>query len=327
MEKVTVVITTYNLEDYIGKAIDSVAQQKTTFEYKIVVADDASTDKTVEKIKEKQTQYPDKIVLLESEVNLGSLKNSNRVFADIKSEYLSFLDGDDYWIGTDRLQKQIDYLEKNKEYSICGGQTICLENDEITRKVVSDKLVGKSFSFSEYENDDFPFVHTSSIVLRNTIYKNGLPQEYRDVEDTFENCAIRGESYRFFQHLRTGKMFIMEDTLSCYRIHAKGMWQGASPIIHDLELAIYCNFMRKKYSNMKIFETRFIGAYRRLLQRLLTEKSMHYEYTLSEKETFLFTHLLMDISKHNVIWEEVREKEIKNNLKDKFEKIINRIFK
>ena len=46
--KVIVAITTYNLEKYINECLDSVLMQKTNFDYKIIIADDASTDKTVE---------------------------------------------------------------------------------------------------------------------------------------------------------------------------------------------------------------------------------------------------------------------------------------
>ena len=46
MLKVTIGITTYNLEKYIAKALDSILMQKTNFDFKILVVDDASVDKT-----------------------------------------------------------------------------------------------------------------------------------------------------------------------------------------------------------------------------------------------------------------------------------------
>ena len=96
MLKVTVGITTYNLEKYIEKAIDSILCQKTNFEFKIVIADDGSTDGTVNILKKYAEKYPEKIEIMLSSKNLGSLANSNRIFEKIDGEYISFLDGDDY---------------------------------------------------------------------------------------------------------------------------------------------------------------------------------------------------------------------------------------
>lgn len=83
MEKLTVVILTYNLEEYVEQAVQSVLMQNVDFEYKIRISDDCSTDHTVEIIKRLRDKYPDKIELLLSEINGGCLRNSNRAFAGI----------------------------------------------------------------------------------------------------------------------------------------------------------------------------------------------------------------------------------------------------
>ena len=116
MEKVVVAITTYNLERYIAQALESILRQKTSFPFKILVADDCSTDNTLSILYGFERKYPDIIKVLPSEKNLGSLANSNRLFDGLNAEYFTFLDGDDYWLDEKRLQDQVDFQDTHPEY-------------------------------------------------------------------------------------------------------------------------------------------------------------------------------------------------------------------
>ena len=92
MVKVIVCITTYNLEKYISKAIDSVLCQVTNFDFKIIVADDCSTDGTLKILLDYKKTFPEKIEILTADKNQGSLANSNRLFDVIKCEYHSWME-------------------------------------------------------------------------------------------------------------------------------------------------------------------------------------------------------------------------------------------
>lgn len=304
MEKLTVVILTYNLEEYIEQAVESVLMQKVDFEYKIRISDDCSTDHTVNIIKKLQNQYSDKIELLLSNENGGCLKNSNRAFAGIKSEYIALLDGDDFWIGEKQLQKKINFLDRHPEYTLCGGDTVMLYSDG-TKKQIMSTASDVSYDFNDFLQGRVPYVHPSALVLRNCIYKDKMPQIYYKVEDTFENCAVRGDEFRFITHLEKGKLMKFADIVSCYRIHEKGIWQGASETKRIIETAISKNFFDKYYAYLSddIFRRMCISSYRNLM-RYLIERNIYNEFWLNEQETYLLTEYMKDISNRNIAWTE-----------------------
>lgn len=302
MEKLTVVITTYNLEEFVEQAVQSVLMQRVNFEYKIRISDDCSTDRTVEILKGLQAKHPDKIELILNKKNLGSLKNSNRAFEGIQSEYISFLDGDDFWIGEDQLQRKIDFLDNHPEYVLCGGNTTILYSNGQSKKFI-DMSADSVYEFRDYLCGRVPYVHTSSLVLRNCIYKDGMPQVYYDVEDTFENCAVRGEEFRFITHLEKGRMMVFADIVSCYRIHEKGIWQGASEAKRIIEAAVTKNFYDKYYTDLgeDIFRRMCISSYRNLMRYLMEEK-IYNRFFLNEQETWLLAEYLKDIGNRNIEW-------------------------
>ncbi|WP_295200231.1 glycosyltransferase [uncultured Chryseobacterium sp.] len=119
--KVSIYMITYNQEKHIEESIESVVNQKTSFNYKLFIGEDCSTDNTRKiciKLKEK---YPDKIHLILNEHNLGATRNAKNIFNlcfESGADYIALIEGDDYWTDPLKLQKQIDFLENNPEYSI-----------------------------------------------------------------------------------------------------------------------------------------------------------------------------------------------------------------
>ena len=298
MEKVIIAITTYNLEKYVSQAIDSVLSQKTSFKYRILVADDCSTDNTPIILKDYEERYPDVINVLYSDKNLGSLANSNRLFDRIDSEYFSFLDGDDYWVDNNRLQKQVDFLDNHKQYSMCGGNTQFLRNGNLDTLMLGIQDLNKEYNFEDEITRKLPLIHTSSILLRNTIYKNGLPKCFKNAVGTFEECAVRGENFRRMLHLKESPLYLMEDTFSVYRIHDAGMWQGASPVRRAIESAIAYNFYSKyfDFGNNLQLNKMAKKSYENMMIWLLSNKYLLHPNKLSEKELFLLTSLMKDVS-------------------------------
>ena len=120
MTKVTICITTYNLEKYISKALDSVLMQKTTFDYKIIVADDCSTDGTIEILKKYAKEYPSIVELITSDQNEGSLHNSNRIFDVYKVNTFHF------WMGMIIGSMKIDFKSKSN-FWISIESILCVE--------------------------------------------------------------------------------------------------------------------------------------------------------------------------------------------------------
>ncbi len=122
--KVQVVCVTYNQKDYIKDALDSFIMQKTNFKFQVLVGDDCSTDGTSEVVAEYARKYPDIIVHIRREQNLGCLKNFIDLCEQVTAKYAAFCDGDDYWTDENKLQIQFDYMEKNTDVNVCAHNVL-----------------------------------------------------------------------------------------------------------------------------------------------------------------------------------------------------------
>lgn len=151
--KVTVWLSTYNQEPYVAQALDSILMQKTNFPFEIVAADDCSTDRTQAIILDYQKRYPNKIVTFFSEKNLGGCRKLTACIDAglFRGEYLSYLEGDDYWLGEDRLQTLVEFLESNPEYSrVAHRRKVIDENGNNKGFDITEDVLNRSFTIQDF---------------------------------------------------------------------------------------------------------------------------------------------------------------------------------
>jgi glycosyltransferase involved in cell wall biosynthesis/RimJ/RimL family protein N-acetyltransferase len=117
---VSVFMMAYNHEHYILQALDGILMQKTNFDFEIVVGEDCSIDNTREIIVDCADRYPGKFKLLLHKKNIGAIANQNVIFNACTGKYVAICEGDDFWTDPYKLQKQVDFLEANEEFSICA---------------------------------------------------------------------------------------------------------------------------------------------------------------------------------------------------------------
>ena len=115
--KVTVCVVTYNQEKYIGQCLKSLVEQKTTFEFVVIVSDDCSTDETRSIIKGFAKDYPNIIRPIFHKKNIGASNNFVFVHNLSRGDYTAHMDGDDYAL-PNKLQAQADYLDANPKCSV-----------------------------------------------------------------------------------------------------------------------------------------------------------------------------------------------------------------
>lgn len=132
---VSVCIRSYNQEKFIAEAIDSVINQDTNFDYEIIISDDCSKDNTIEIIKNYVKNFPKIIRLITSDSNIGGPNNLKRVIEASEAKYIVCLDGDDYFMSKNKLQKQVDFLEKHPEYSACFHNTMNVSENGIEQGI------------------------------------------------------------------------------------------------------------------------------------------------------------------------------------------------
>lgn len=215
--EVSVILITYNQENYIRKALDSILQQKTSFEYEIIIGDDCSTDTTPIIIKEYIRQYGSKIKAVFRKKNIGATRNSAGITSKAKGKYLAFLEGDDYWCDEQKLQIQYDFLEKHLEYCACGHQCIVVDEMEqpIVEKNNKDDRNYWYFSKSEYTIEDFELAkapgQVNSMFCRNLFTKEDL---------SFISYAhnMIGDKTMILVLLSKGRIYFMNREMHCYRL-------------------------------------------------------------------------------------------------------------
>jgi len=126
--KVNILMATWNRAGLLGAAIRSVLEQ--SFEdWELIIADDGSTDNTPEVVGKWQKREA-RIVYLRSEKNEGISKNYNKGLRSARGEYVAMLDDDDPWSDKEKLRKQIEFLDKHREYVGCGGGVIVVDKNK-----------------------------------------------------------------------------------------------------------------------------------------------------------------------------------------------------
>ena len=161
----SVIMITYNHESYIAQAIEGVMMQQTSFPFELIIGEDYSTDNTRKICKEYKEKYPDIIKLLLPELNLGMMPNFIATIGESSGKYIALCEGDDYWTDPYKLQKQVDFLEANEDFSICFHNVKIWKDQE---KIMVDDFMTKAVPEETdiYELAKENYIHTPSVVFR-----------------------------------------------------------------------------------------------------------------------------------------------------------------
>lgn len=216
--KLTVATTTYNQEKYIGKCLDGIVNQKTNFPFQVIVSDDGSTDNTRKILKEYNKKYPDIVKPILREKNLGPMDNFVETLNSINTEYVALCDGDDFWTDYDKLQKQVDFLDNNKDYTICFHQTKIFFQDGSRE----DELAPKSDAVKD--TTEFFDLAKECYIPANTVMYRWQFSKKDSFKKKFPTNVVPGDYFVHLLHAKNGKIKFMKEVMSCYRRHEAGMW-------------------------------------------------------------------------------------------------------
>ncbi|MCH4823812.1 glycosyltransferase [Gramella lutea] len=220
---ISVLVQTYNHEQFLQQCLDSILTQKTNFNFEIILGEDNSSDNTREICKKYANQYPEKIRLFlhhdENKIKVNSINTGNfNAFYNLfsaRGKYIAFCEGDDYWTDDLKLQKQVDFLEKNLSFTLCyhSYQTINKYNQVISS---IESLKQPKINISSYELTNtvhHPLLLT--MCFRNRLKK--VPKEALEV--------VNVDAFIISLLGQLGKAGYMENIkASFYRKHSKGIW-------------------------------------------------------------------------------------------------------
>lgn len=248
---VTIKVITYNHGKFITQCLESLVQQKTNFDYEILIAEDDSSDETRDICISYAKKYPTKIRLfLNSRQNNIKYKGKstgvfNNAYANynLKSKYTCLLEGDDYWTDDYSLQKRVDFLEKNEDFVMCFHNISTIENGVLRN--LDGVLRYKQRTSVLSENMINTYMPTSTIMQRNFLL---IPFEDGITKIICGDMVSRGK-LSFY-----GKaMYLPEIENAVYRKHAGGIF-SAQTIDFRTEHALKANkyiaefFEKEKYN-------------------------------------------------------------------------------
>jgi len=213
--KLSVCIITYNHEAFIEQALTGALEQETEFDFEILVVDDCSKDRTRDVIVALQERYPGRITAIFNEKNRGLMANNAFAINQCKGEYIALLEGDDYWTYKHKLQRQVEFLDKNPQFALAFHDSRILNVDGQWHDVTCCSDVKKDVI---YFTDIICKVHipTLSVVFRRKLLGQFPPAWHKDLNSPdrplFLLLTINAPAY------------YMRECWGVYRKHANGSW-------------------------------------------------------------------------------------------------------
>ena len=213
--EVSILCSTYNHKNYIRQALDGFLMQKTKFGFEVLINDDGSNDDTVGIVNEYAKKYPNIIKPYFQKENLYSKGYRNMMmrflFPKAKGKYIALCEGDDYWTNPEKLQNQVDFLEKNKDYALCFHSVkVTFENNSKPDSVYPDRKKTSEFTVDKLLRGNY--IQTNSVMYRRQNYKN-LPFD-----------VMPGDWYLHLYHAQFGKIDFINKVMGVYRRHEEGLW-------------------------------------------------------------------------------------------------------
>lgn len=120
--KISIIMGVYNCENTLEEALHSILNQ-TYQNFEIIICEDGSSDNTLTVTKKIVEEYPHKIKLVSNKENKGLNYSLNRALELADGKYIARMDGDDL-SHPERLERELNFLERNSEYAIVSTQII-----------------------------------------------------------------------------------------------------------------------------------------------------------------------------------------------------------
>ena len=258
----SVCLITYNHEKYIRETLDGIFIQQTNFPFEVIIADDFSRDNTRNIILEYQEKYPEIIQLIFQEKNVGPALNWLDLMHSPKGKYVAYLEGDDYWTNPLKLQKQVDFLEENPDYSICfhNIQEVDFESNIIQNSRLKSEETEKTYTLENLASGNL--IYTPSVVFR---------KNYAELPSFIKYCPI-GDYPLHLLNASFGLIKYFPEKMAAYRVGV-GVWSSKSELFQIVNTLTTLKFLMMHFSSTpeitKILEQQYkmlLGKIEKILE-------------------------------------------------------------
>lgn len=275
-KKVSVIICVYNGEKYIKECIKSIEQQ-TYKNMEIILIDDGSTDNTNEIVKEcSHIRYI-------YQKNMGLAGARNTALKYVTGEYITMLDVDDLYMA-DKISKQVEYLEKNKEIDIVYNDVELIDQDGKFIKILKSDYGQLEHSYFLANLFFRQIIHcTASMMFRKKCFsKLRYAEDIKQSEDYYITIQLAKEF----------KFGYLAEVLYKYRRHNANLTNNRS-IQQENEIKIIRdigkNEIKSYIENTKISNQEKLLLYGKILYKMREYKeSVNIFNQLEETEEIMF---------------------------------------
>jgi len=255
---VSVCVLTYNHANYIRQTLDSILAQDLKQPFEVLIHDDASTDGTVEILKEYEAKYPDVIKPLyetENQFSKSEIKNISGIynFPRAQGKYIAMCEGDDYWTDNHKLTRQVQYMEKNPDCTMCFHSALQINSDVVSKNQMRPYTKSQQITPNEIidKKSGYP---TASLLLRADLMK-ALPDFYMQ--------APIGDIPMQLTMAAAGYAYYIDEPMCAYRYNAPGSWTRdmySSPDFKEKQID-YRDKMLRMYDQFNEFSNhKYSGA-------------------------------------------------------------------
>jgi len=271
---VSVILLSYNQKDFIADTLKSILNQKTDFEFEILVFDDGSDDGT-QQIIQRFEDSNSCIKSFLSKNNEGNKKNGAKLLNLKLKKYIAFIDGDDLWINKNKLQNQINFLENNPAY--IG----CFHDAEIKDLIKSDDYQPKKYfkfysQMFRYNSEYFIWDAIDRVIIPNStvVYKSKF-MDFNKIQK-LKKYKLSGNWMMSIFMLLNGKLKYFNKTWSIYNDHSAGITKKVKSSDFNFNNIIFFKEL--------LIDTEFKGLKKNLYFAIAKEyKNILYSYIEASK--------------------------------------------
>ena len=298
---VSIVCESYNHEPFIRRCIEGFLMQKTDFPIEILIHDDASTDGSADIIRKYAEKHPDVIKPIyqkENQYSKGVRIWGNIQFPRAQGKYIAICEGDDYWTDPLKLQKQVDYMEKHPDCTLCFHNAMIHWYDGSR----PDKLYSDSIEERDYTAVELLKLHnppTASFFFRSSLLNEYITMRNRP------RIAV-GDRPLIMLCAQKGKTHALPDNMSVYGKHEGGWTQFEDAGKTYLD-ALSWEEERKIYGSdcYDICTSNMTGMYLNALQRAVRQGNVRIAI-LSFYRGILKQPITGISALGKVLWEKIR---------------------
>ena len=247
--KVSVCVITFNHELYIAQCLQSIINQRCSFDFELIIRDDCSQDGTLEIIQGFQARYPEIIKLLNAEKNIGANKNILAVFSAAKGKYLALCEGDDYWLDISKLEKQVTVMESRPELTFTAHPCWIHDKDGLKKPEYIKSPNYLAITCQNVLDISGQFAPTASYMFRRELVECLPPW--------FGNAPV-GDFFIEMYAITMGKGLYLPDAMSAYRTFSLNSWTTSNTEKQSANLVKFSSAMVNYLVSMRM-DSRFIG--------------------------------------------------------------------